>query len=150
MRNRLLLVLVGVVALVLAVHDIPLAGHLNRVERDRLVTSLERDAFIMAGRAEEALEDGLAVDDPVLRSMVWRYSREEQVQGRDHRRLGYRRRRIGRRCRRRGLHEPPGDRASARRSSDDRGTLLDDTWGGPVLRRRSRVVRRQRSSVSCG
>ena len=79
MRNRLLLVLVGVVALVLAVHDIPLAGHLNRVERDRLVTSLERDAFIMAGRAEEALEDGLAVDDPVLRSMVWRYSSEEQV-----------------------------------------------------------------------
>jgi signal transduction histidine kinase len=78
-RNRLLLVLVGMVALLLAVHDIPLAGHLERVERDRLVTGLERDAFIMAGRAEEALEDGAAVDDPVLRSMVSRYSREENV-----------------------------------------------------------------------
>lgn len=79
MRNRLLLVLVGVVALLLAVHDIPLAGHLERVERDRLVTGLERDAFIMAGRAEEALEDGTASDEPVLRSMVARYSREEDV-----------------------------------------------------------------------
>ncbi len=79
MRNRLLLVLVGVVALVLAVHDIPLAGHLNRVERDRLVTGLERDAFIIAGRAEEALEDGTAADEPGLDVLVSRYAREEDV-----------------------------------------------------------------------
>ena len=79
MRNRLLLVLVGVVALVLAVHDIPLAGHLNRVERDRLVTGLERDAFILAGRAEEALEDGTAADEPLLDVAVSRYAREEDV-----------------------------------------------------------------------
>ena len=70
---------VGVVALLLAIHDIPLAGHLERVERDRLVTGLERDAFIMAGRSEEALEVGTASDEPVLRSMVARYSREENV-----------------------------------------------------------------------
>ena len=79
MRNRLLLVFVGVVALILAVHDVPLAGHLERVERDRLVTGLERDAFIMAGRAEEALEAGTADEEPVLRSMVARYNREEDV-----------------------------------------------------------------------
>ncbi|MDJ0767835.1 MAG: HAMP domain-containing protein [Ilumatobacter sp.] len=79
MRNRLLLVLVGVVALVLAIHDIPLAGHLNRVERDRLVTTLERDAFIIAGRAEEALEEGTAADEPALRALVARYSFEEDV-----------------------------------------------------------------------
>ena len=79
MRNRLLLVLVGVVALVLAVHDIPLAGHLERVERDRLVTSLERDAFILAGRAEEALEEGNASEVPALRALVGRYSSAEDV-----------------------------------------------------------------------
>ncbi len=79
MRNRLLLVLVGVVALVLAIHDIPLAGHLNRVERDRLVTGLERDAFILAGRAEEALEDGTAADEPALELIVSRYARDEDV-----------------------------------------------------------------------
>jgi signal transduction histidine kinase len=78
-RNRLLLVLVGVVALVLAVHDIPLAGHLERVERDRLVTSLERDAFVLAGRAEEALEDGIAGEVPALRALVARYSAAEDV-----------------------------------------------------------------------
>ncbi|HSJ92264.1 MAG TPA: hypothetical protein VK917_09340, partial [Ilumatobacter sp.] len=81
MRNRLLLVMVGVVALVLAIHDIPLASHLEQVERDRLVTKYERDAFIIAGRAEEALEDGTAADEPGLRALVVRYAFEEQVEG---------------------------------------------------------------------
>lgn len=73
MRARLLLVFAGVVALVLLVHDIPLAAHLQRVERDRLVTRLERDAFIMAGRSEEALENDTAENDPVLADLVARY-----------------------------------------------------------------------------
>jgi signal transduction histidine kinase len=72
--------MVGVVALVLAVHDIPLAGHLERVERDRLVTKYERDAFIIAGRTEEALEDGTAAQEPGLRALVVRYAFEEQVE----------------------------------------------------------------------
>ena len=80
MRTRLLLVMVGVVALVLAVHDIPLAGHLEQVERDRLVTKYERDAFIIAGRTEEALEDGTAAEEPGLRALVVRYAFEEQVE----------------------------------------------------------------------
>lgn len=79
MRNRLLLVFVGVVALVLAVHDIPLARHLERVERDRLVTKLERDAFTLAGRAEEALEAGTAASDAELQLLVERYAAAEQV-----------------------------------------------------------------------
>lgn len=79
MRSRLLLVLAGVVALVLVVHDVPLARHLERVERDRLVTQLQRDAFILAGRAEESIEDGVASEDNALRLVVTRYSREEDV-----------------------------------------------------------------------
>lgn len=79
MRNRLLLLFVGVVALVLAVHDVPLARHLERVERDRLVAELERDAFILAGRAEEALEGGTAAEESALRAIVARYSAEEDV-----------------------------------------------------------------------
>jgi signal transduction histidine kinase len=78
-RNRLLLVFVGVVALVLAVHDVPLARHLERVERDRLVTKLERDAFTLAGRAEEALEGGTASTDAELQALVERYAASEQV-----------------------------------------------------------------------
>jgi signal transduction histidine kinase len=56
MRRRLLAVFVGLTLLVLAVHDIPLAIHLRAVERDRLATSLERDAFTLAGLAEENIE----------------------------------------------------------------------------------------------
>jgi signal transduction histidine kinase len=71
--------MVGVVALVLAVHDVPLARHLERVERDRLTTSLERDAFILAGQAEESLEDGTLASDPTVRTIVARYFAEERV-----------------------------------------------------------------------
>lgn len=79
MRARLLLVLVGVVALVLAIHDIPLAGHLRRVEHDRLATKLERDGFILAGRLVEVLEAGRAGDDPALQALVSRYAATERV-----------------------------------------------------------------------
>ncbi len=79
MRTRLLLVMVGVVAVVLLVHDVPLARHLERVERDRLATGLERDAFILAGRAEEALEAGTTGSDPVIRAIVARFNAEEGV-----------------------------------------------------------------------
>ncbi len=79
MRNRLLLLLVGVVALVLAIHDIPLAAHLERVETDRLATKLERDAFILAGRVEEALDAGTAGEEPALAALVRRYASEEGV-----------------------------------------------------------------------
>ena len=75
----MLLALAGVVALVLIVHDVPLARHLERVERDRLVTSLQRDAFILAGRAEEAIEEDPASTDNALRLIVRRYSQEEDV-----------------------------------------------------------------------
>lgn len=74
-----MLVLVGVVALVLAIHDIPLAGHLRRVEHDRLATKLERDGFILAGRLVEVLEAGQAGDDPALQALVSRYAATERV-----------------------------------------------------------------------
>lgn len=79
MRNWLLLAMVGVVALVLAVHDIPLARHLEDVERDRLTTKLERDAFIIAGRVEEALDQGTASTDTGIQALVDRYAAEEDV-----------------------------------------------------------------------
>ncbi len=79
MRLRLISAVVGIVALVLLVHDVPLAGHLERVERDRLVTKLERDAFILAGRSEEDLENGTAVNDPTLSRLVADYSTAEDV-----------------------------------------------------------------------
>ncbi|NBV74205.1 MAG: HAMP domain-containing protein [Actinobacteria bacterium] len=79
MRRRLIAVLVGVVVLVLAVQDLPLVGHLRVVERDRLVTRLERDAFILAGRVEEDLESGTVAENAVLLGLVERYEVSEDV-----------------------------------------------------------------------
>lgn len=55
MRRRLVLAVVGLVALILVVHDVPLRSHLRRVERDRVVTALERDASTLAAKAQRLL-----------------------------------------------------------------------------------------------
>ena len=56
MRWRLALVLVGFTGLVLLVQNIPLASYLRTVERDRIITGLQRDAFTLAGYAVEPLD----------------------------------------------------------------------------------------------
>ena len=55
MRRRLVLAVLGIVALILVVHDVPLRSHLQRVERDRVVTALERDASTLAAKAQRLL-----------------------------------------------------------------------------------------------
>jgi signal transduction histidine kinase len=54
-RRRLVFAVVGLVALILVVHDVPLRTHLRRVERDRVVTALERDASTLAAKAQKLL-----------------------------------------------------------------------------------------------
>jgi len=48
--------LLGLTLVVLLVHDIPLAKYLRTVENDRIITGLERDAFIIVGNAHDAVE----------------------------------------------------------------------------------------------
>lgn len=55
MRWRLALVLVGFTTLVLLVQNIPLASYLRTVEKDRLVASLEANAYDLAGFSVPAL-----------------------------------------------------------------------------------------------
>ncbi len=55
MRKRLAAALVAVAAIILLVFSIPLAAFVANVERERLVTELERDVFILAGHAKETL-----------------------------------------------------------------------------------------------
>lgn len=50
MKNRLLAVMVGLVVIVLITHDVPLSARLAQIERDRLTTAIQRDAFIIGGR----------------------------------------------------------------------------------------------------
>ena len=66
MRWRLVAVLVGFTAIVLLVQTIPLASYLRTVERDRLVTSLEREAFTIAGASTEVLEQPDPQPSPAL------------------------------------------------------------------------------------
>jgi len=54
-RRRLIFAVVGLVALILIVHDVPLRTHLRRVERDRVITALERDASTLAAKAQKLL-----------------------------------------------------------------------------------------------
>ena len=50
MRRNFVLVIVGVVGLVVLVRDIPFVAHLSRLERERQITRLERDAYVIAGQ----------------------------------------------------------------------------------------------------
>jgi len=61
-RRLLLGSFLGVVLLALAVSTVPFAILIQGVERDRLLTTLERDAFVLAGKSERAL-DSLAAED---------------------------------------------------------------------------------------
>ena len=58
MRWRLISAFMAITLLVVLVQDIPLGNYLVRVERDRLTTTLERDAFLLGGRARQLLESG--------------------------------------------------------------------------------------------
>lgn len=57
MKWRLVAALLGLTLVVLLVHDIPLTNYLRTVESDRIITALERDSFVIAGRSEEVLEE---------------------------------------------------------------------------------------------
>lgn len=54
--------LMGVALLVILVQDIPLSGYVQGVETDRITTTLERDAFMLAGRSEDVLTSADAAD----------------------------------------------------------------------------------------
>ena len=73
MRWRLISAVMVIALLVVLVQDIPLGNYLVRVERDRLTTSLERDAFLLGGRVREVLETGSGVPGGVA-DAVHKYS----------------------------------------------------------------------------
>lgn len=64
---------IGVTLLVLLVQDVPLSFYLRGVENDRIITALERDAFVLGGRSEEALESADPADDATLTDLARTY-----------------------------------------------------------------------------
>lgn len=73
-RWLLVIVMVAFTGIILLVQGIPLSSYLRSVERDRIVTGLERDAFTLAGASEEALQLGGQIQDDGVQTAIRRYA----------------------------------------------------------------------------
>ena len=76
MRLRLIGALVGLVVAILIVFGIPLRSYVQSVERDRLLKTLERDAFILAGHAKETLNTNPGEVLPSLEPHIQQHSKK--------------------------------------------------------------------------
>ena len=65
--------LLGLTLVILLVHDIPLANYMRTVERDRIITSLVRDSFIIAGNSEETVGNPTAAHTTELNTILANY-----------------------------------------------------------------------------
>ena len=75
MKLRLIGALVTISAIILFVFSVPLVSFVAKVERERLVTALERDAFGLAGHAKETLNTAAGATLPSLQPFVNQYMR---------------------------------------------------------------------------
>ncbi len=81
MTRRLVLSFVSMTALVLVLLEVPLGFTFAKAERDRLETAVQHDAFALALRSEESLEEAQAGDVTALeelQSLADRYERENE------------------------------------------------------------------------
>ena len=70
MRWRFLVAMVGVVLAVLVSFDVPFVRYVAHVQRDRLVTSMERDAYVLAGRVSRSAVVGGATNQASATQVV--------------------------------------------------------------------------------
>lgn len=70
MRLRLISSLVGVATVIVVAFSVPMLGFVARIERERLITELERDAFILAGHARETLDSTEGATLPSLEPYI--------------------------------------------------------------------------------
>jgi signal transduction histidine kinase len=57
MKWRLLAAFAGLITVILLAQDLPLVGYLRKIEFERVIAGLERDAFLIAGNAEDVLSN---------------------------------------------------------------------------------------------
>ena len=78
MRWRLLAAFLGLILLLTLAQDLPLVGYLRNIETERLLATLERNAFVLAGNSENLLSgdgDSIHLDD--LQATVDLYAANE-------------------------------------------------------------------------
>jgi signal transduction histidine kinase len=73
---RLVTALLSLTFVVLLSHDLPLINYLQTVEKERVTTVLERDSFIIAGRAEPATQDGSDESIKYIEKAIAEYSEQ--------------------------------------------------------------------------
>jgi signal transduction histidine kinase len=73
---RLVAALLSLTFVVLLSHDLPLINYLQTVEKERVTTVLERDSFIIAGRAEPATQDGSDESIKYIEKAIAEYSEQ--------------------------------------------------------------------------
>ncbi len=76
MRRRLILSYVSITMLVLVVLSVPLGFAFARSERDGLRSDIQHDAFVLALRSEEALENAPSVAHETLQPLAEQYQRD--------------------------------------------------------------------------
>lgn len=79
MRLRLVSALVGVATVIVVAFSAPLFSFVSRIERERLVTELERDAFILAGHAKETLNTAAGATLPSLEPYLAEYQDDDDA-----------------------------------------------------------------------
>ena len=70
MRWRLIAAFVGVTIVILTAQNIPLTRYLRTVESERVLASIERDAFILGGASEDSLSAGNQRNQADLQTIV--------------------------------------------------------------------------------
>lgn len=79
MKWRLVTALLSLTIVVLAVQDIPLIQYLRTVETERITTALERDSFVIAGRASETLESNSPEGLTYVQDAISKYGNESSA-----------------------------------------------------------------------
>lgn len=79
MKWRLVTALLSLTIVVLAVQDIPLIQYLRTVETERITTALERDSFVIAGRASETLESNSPDALKYVQDAISKYGNESSA-----------------------------------------------------------------------
>ncbi len=79
MKLRLIGALVSISVIILVVFSIPLVSFVAKVERERLVTALERDAFGLAGHAKETLNTAEGATLPSLQPFIHEFTRSSDT-----------------------------------------------------------------------
>ncbi len=79
MRWRFVVAMIGVVSLVVFSFDYPLVQYVSEVQRDRIVTAMERDAYVLAGRTSRTALVGGAANVQAAQDLISEFAMDHDA-----------------------------------------------------------------------